>query len=90
MAAPAGLEPALSDVTGRCFSQLNYEAIKSRGKASRRPVCLRPSSLRTSHLCIIVHLNYNTDSPNSDPIESIPISEFTIIAKVSATLLAAP
>ena len=25
MAVPAGLEPALSDVTDQCFSQLNYE-----------------------------------------------------------------
>lgn len=27
MATPAGIEPALSDVTGRCFSRLNYGAI---------------------------------------------------------------
>ena len=29
MAIPAGLEPALSDVTGRCFSQLNYGIINT-------------------------------------------------------------
>ena len=27
MATPAGIEPALSDVTGQCFSRLNYGAI---------------------------------------------------------------
>ena len=27
MATPAGIEPALSDVTDQCFSLLNYEAI---------------------------------------------------------------
>lgn len=27
MAVPTGIEPALSDVTDRCFSQLNYETI---------------------------------------------------------------
>ena len=27
MATPAGIEPALSDVTGRRFNQLNYGAI---------------------------------------------------------------
>ena len=29
MATPAGIEPALSDVTDRCFNQLNYGAICS-------------------------------------------------------------
>ena len=27
MATPAGIEPALSDVTDRCFNHLNYRAV---------------------------------------------------------------
>ena len=30
MAIPAGLEPAVFDVTGRCFSQLNYGTVYKR------------------------------------------------------------
>ena len=56
MATPAGIEPALSDVTDRCFDQLNYGA--KLVNSNRRP--------RTTDLSRYHHIDNLVSTVNSD------------------------